>query len=82
MFRNIQVYNAEKQACRIFPKIYGVIDRSVLEIQLQTWSNTEMPPKPRMKEAIIIFIEIFFSGIWQIIFSPLVNSITPEIIPE
>lgn len=36
MFINIQVYNAEKQACKIFPKIYGVIDKSVLEIQLQT----------------------------------------------
>ena len=36
MFINIQVYNAERQACKIFPKIYGVIDKSVLEIQLQT----------------------------------------------
>lgn len=35
MFINIQVYNAEKQACKIFPRIYGVIDKSVLEIQLQ-----------------------------------------------
>ena len=82
MFINIQVYNAEKQACKIFPKIYGVIDKSVLEIQLQTWSKTEMPPRPRRKEAIIIFIEIFFSGILQIIFSPLVNYIIPDIKPE
>ena len=41
-----------------------------------------MPPRPRRKEAIIIFMEIFFSGILQIIFSPLVNSIIPEIKPE
>ena len=69
------------QACSNFPKIYGLIDKSVFEIVLQTCSKTEMPPNPRRKEAIIILIESFFSGILQTIFKPLVSSKIPAIKP-
>lgn len=61
--------------------MYGLIDKSVFEIVLQTCSKIENPPNPKRKEAKIILIEIDFSGILQIIFKPLVSSKIPETKP-
>ena len=49
---------------------------------LNTWSITEIPPKPSKNAQRIILIEIAFSGIFATIFTPLVNSIIPLINPE
>lgn len=56
------------------------MERSVLEIILKTWSNTEIPPKPSKKAHSTIFIEIFFVAIDVISDTPFVSSIIPDII--
>lgn len=56
------------------------MERSVLEIMLKTWSNTEIPPKPSKKAHSTIFIEIFFVAIDVIRDTPFVSSIIPDII--
>ena len=58
------------------------MDKSVLDIVLQTCSKTEIPPKPSIKDAIMILIDSFFSGILQITLKPLVSSIIPETNPN
>ena len=75
------MYNAEKHACSNLPRIYGFIDKSVFAIVLQTCNNIDIPPRPRRKEAIIMFIDKFFSGMLHIIFKPFVNSRIPEMKP-
>ena len=48
---------------------------------LKTCSNIEIPPNPSKKEAIIIFREIFFICIPEIIFIPFVISRKPVKMP-
>ena len=55
-----------------------MIDKSVLEITLQTCNKTEIPPNPSKKEARIILMDKCFSVILQIILRPLVNSKIPQ----
>ena len=63
--------------CNIFPKIYGLIERSVFAIILTTWSNTEIPPNPSKNEVKIRFIDIFLQAIVEKEEMPFVISIKP-----
>ena len=76
----IYVYVAAIIPWSSFPTIYFFMERSVFEIILKTWSNTEIPPKPSKKAHNIIFIEIFFVAIDAISDTPFVSSIIPDII--
>ena len=57
MFINIQVYNAEKQACKIFPRIYGVIDKSVLEILYTLLYNTLLKSQQKNNNIFDLFYD-------------------------
>ena len=63
--------------CNIFPKIYGLIDKSVFDVMLNTCSKTDIPPKPNKKEVKIIFIESFLQAIVEKEEMPFVISIKP-----
>ena len=54
LFISKKVHKAEMQACKSLPNMYGLIDKSVFAIVLQTWSKTDRPPRPRRKEAKIM----------------------------
>ena len=64
------------------PYIYGLIDKSVLEVMLNTCRRTEIPPKPSKNAVIIIFIDNFLKAIFEMIFIPLVISNKPVKIPD
>ena len=53
------------------------MDKSDLEIILQTWNNTEIPPNPRAKAQNNIFKVIFLEWTEQIIAKPFVSSNNP-----
>ena len=57
--------------------MYGLIDKSDFETTLKTWNKIEIPPRPRRKAVIIMFTEIFFKGIFEIILIPFVISKIP-----
>ena len=54
--------------------MYGLIDKSVFEVILRTWSNTEIPPNPKRKAVKIILIESFLQAIKEIELIPFVIS--------
>lgn len=58
--------------------MYGLIDKSVLEVMLRTWSNTEIPPKPSKNAVKIMLIESFLQAICEIEFIPFVISKNPQ----
>ena len=60
--------------------MYGLGDKSVLEIILSTCSITENPPKPSRKAAITMFTESIFRCTLAIPFIPFVISKIPVII--
>lgn len=78
----MKVYKAANKPWRIFPYIYGLIDKSVLEVILNTCKRTEIPPKPSKNAVIIILIDSFLKAIFEIIFIPLVISNNPVKIPD
>ena len=45
--------------CNSFPYIYGLMDKSLLEVILRTCNKTEIPPKPRKKAVSKMLTEIF-----------------------
>ena len=49
---------------------------------LRTWSKIDIPPKPSKNAQIIMFKEIFFIGILEIIETPFVSSTMPDNIPD
>lgn len=51
---------------------------SEVEVILNTWSNTDIPPNPSKNAQIIIFIDMALIGIWEIIETPFVSSTIPE----
>lgn len=59
--------------------MYGLIDKSVFEVILRTWSNTEIPPNPKRKAVKIILIESFLQAIKEIDLIPFVISKKPQI---
>ena len=63
--------------CNSFPKIYGLIDKSLLEVILSTCNKTEIPPKPSKKAVINILIESFLQAILEIVLIPFVISKKP-----
>ena len=81
-FIKTKVYIIARSPCRSFPKIYGLADKSVLDIMLKTWRNIEIPPKPSKNAVNIIFIESFLQAIEDIKFIPLVISKNPVNNPE
>ena len=79
LFSNIiNVYNAAKHACNIFPIMYGFIEILFLDVILSTWSNTDKPPNPSKNAQITILIEMFLFGIEHTLLTPFVSSIIPE----
>ena len=63
--------------CIIFPYKYGFIDRSVLEVMLNTCRKTEIPPKPSKKAVKITFKLIALICIEAICLMPFVISSSP-----
>lgn len=63
--------------CRSFPKIYGFIERSDLEVILQTCNNTDIPPNPSRNAVKIIFNDISLIFIKEINEIPFVISKIP-----
>ena len=63
--------------CNSFPKIYGLIDKSLLEVILSTCNKTETPPKPSKKAVINMLIESFLQAILEIVLIPFVISKKP-----
>lgn len=63
--------------CKIFPYKYGFIDKSVLEVILNTCKKIEIPPKPSKNDVNRILIEIFLQAILEIIWIPFVISNKP-----
>ena len=60
------------------PQKYFLIDKPNLLIILNTWSNTEKPPKPSKKLQAVILIEISFKGMLATSLTPFVNSTIPD----
>ena len=77
-----KVYAVASMACKILPIMYGFIDNFSLETTLKIWSITENPPNPSKNELSKIFVEIAFTWILLIAFSPFVSSIIPDKMPE
>ena len=77
-----KVYAVASMACKILPIMYGFIDNFSLETTLKIWSITENPPNPSKNEHSKIFVEIAFTWILLIAFSPFVSSIIPDKMPE
>ena len=71
------MYIAEKNPCKIFPIMYGFIDKSDFETILKTCNNTDNPPKPSKKLVKIIISEIFFNFMAVIKLIPFVISKIP-----
>lgn len=69
-------------ACKILPIMYGFIDNFSLETTLSICSITEKPPNPSKNALSKIFVEIAFTWILLIAFSPFVSSIIPDKVPE
>ena len=63
--------------CNSFPKIYGLIDKSLLEVILSTCNKTEIPPKPSKNAVINMLIESFLQAILEILLIPFVISKNP-----
>lgn len=63
--------------CNSFPKIYGLMDKSLLEVILSTCNKTEIPPNPSKKAVINMLIEIFLQAILEIVLIPFVISKKP-----
>lgn len=61
--------------------IYGFIEISDVEVIDKTCSKMDIPPKPRRKAQIVIFIDILLIGILDIIDTPLVSSTIPDKVP-
>lgn len=62
----------------IFRIIYGFIEISELDVILNTWSITDIPPNPSKNAEITTFTESTLNGILAIIDTPFVSSIIPE----
>ena len=58
------------------------MDKSDLEVILQTWSRMEIPPKPSRKAVKIILKESFLQLILEIVLIPFVISNIPVKMPE
>ena len=58
--------------------MYGLIDKSVLEVILSTCKSTEIPPKPSKNAVNIMFIESFLQATSEILFIPFVISKMPQ----
>ena len=64
--------------CIHLPIKYFFIDKSVSEIMLKTWSNTEIPPNPSKNADKMTFWDIFFILTVAIKFTPFVSSNIPQ----
>ena len=73
------VYSAAKAPCKSLPYMYGLIDKSVLEVILQTCNKIDIPPKPSKNALKIMLIESFFDAIQDIELIPFVISKKPLI---
>ena len=67
------------QPCSSLPRIYGLIDKSVLDTILYTWKNIEIPPIPRKKEVSITFVKTVFNFTKDTRDIPFVISIIPVV---
>ena len=63
--------------CNNFPYIYGLIERSLLEVILSTCNRTDIPPNPSKNAVINKLMESFLQAILEIVLIPLVISKKP-----
>ncbi len=61
--------------------MYGFIEISEVDVIAKTCNKTDIPPNPRRKAQIVIFIDILLIGILDIIDTPLVSSTNPDKVP-
>ena len=64
----------------VFRMVYAFIEISDLEVMLNTWSSTLIPPKPKIKLAKVTKVENDFVLICERLFKPFVSSTNPQII--